>query len=128
MKNLSLKFAQQAVKVLNRALKEDPKSIRKLMTARIRCNQKLTNDPTIQVSGLGRITMVGPLGLINGIIGVRKNGCGYVTAVYNIKCLVHGEERPDFKNKKVGDTCGIRDCEAKLTLGKLVQFKVWDKT
>ena len=130
MKNLSLEFARQTVKVLNRALKEDPRAIRNLLTIYVSCGQKLAKDPTVQtvqVSGRGRGYRIGPLGLINGIVGIRKNGYGYVAALYNIKCPVHGEERPDFKDKRVGDTCGIRDCEAQLTLGRLIRFEVLDK-
>jgi hypothetical protein len=125
-------FARQAVDVLNRALAEDPEAMRRLMSeAYVPCNRALADDPTIQVhtekvevgGALGDFFSVGALGLINGIIGVRQNGCGYVAAVFNLECPRHGEH-PDYKDKKIDDSCLVEGCDKKLKLGTLVCFEV----
>ena len=125
-------FAKQAVDVLNRALAEDPEAMRKLMSeAYVPCNRALADDPTIQVHTekvevggiLGDFFSVGALGLINGIIGIRQNGCGYVAAVFNLECPRHGEH-PDHKDKKTDDPCVVEGCDKKLKLGTLVRFEV----
>jgi hypothetical protein len=67
-----------------RAFAEDPDAMQSLVEARVQCNQALADDVTIQCGQLGAGKWeVGALGLINGLLGVRSNGCGYVAAVYN---------------------------------------------
>lgn len=70
--------AQQIVDDLNEALLLDPVAITELMTSRVRCNEALGGHPTIQVGADGGELRLGPLGLINGLVGVRDNGWGYI--------------------------------------------------
>lgn len=77
-------IAHRAVEVLNRALEADREAVTALFNTRLRCNEKLADDPTIQVGGWqdGKST-IGPLGIINGIIGIQENGWGYIAARYD---------------------------------------------
>ena len=82
-----------AIAVLNRAVEADREAMSQLFATRIVCNDDLADDPTIQVLshkelvpqgplGLMRdYTLVGLLGIINGIFGIRKDGWGYITMV-----------------------------------------------
>lgn len=76
-----------ALEVLNRALKVDRLAITDLMETRVPCSEKLRKDPTIQVVRKSfhkdSFVEVGPLGLINGIFGIRDDGAGHITAVYD---------------------------------------------
>jgi len=83
----------KAIEVLNRAVKQDAQAMTYLMEYRVQVNDGLADDPTIQVldytdivqkgpMGLERKTPVlGTLGLINGIFGIREDGWGYITMV-----------------------------------------------
>lgn len=75
----------QAVEVLNRALSADPKAMSDLVLSRVPCNLDLADDPTIQCGSPGDDEAngyeVGLLGVINGILGRRPTGGGYVGAV-----------------------------------------------
>jgi len=71
--------AREAVAVLNRALAADPVAMNTLFAYRVNCNQQLSDDPTIQVASANTVSV---LGLINGLLGIRPNGYGYVTAVF----------------------------------------------
>ena len=116
-----------AIEVLNRALKADPKAIKTLLECRVPCNMDLADDPTIQVivgEGLegDKIASVGPLGLLNGILGIRQNGWGYIAAVYEVVCPVCKE----VKDGVEGEPC--LDCgDATLVLGELTEFKRTDR-
>lgn len=70
---------ERAIRVLNQALRDDPKAVNKLFNIRVRCNEKLAKHPTIQVKGSpGRKKYtVGLLGIINGIFGISKHRRGY---------------------------------------------------
>jgi hypothetical protein len=111
------------------------------MKYRIPCNEKLANDPTIQVAGTPHPCdhnfEIGLLGIINGIVGEHQNGWGYICAVFQLECPDHGAERPEFKDHKEGDICPFKtrlmtyehglettDCQHKLQCGKIVKFKV----
>lgn len=90
-------FAQQAVDVLNRVHAADPTVLPALIAHRVPCHDNLVNDETVQVgrildaegkpadvlADLWRSHEVGLLGIINGIVGVRDDGWGYVSAVYD---------------------------------------------
>ena len=71
-----------SVGVLNRALSSDPEAIRKLFAYRVECNEKLVNDPTIQVRCRdGEPPTIGVLGLINGLLGVDEHEQGYIFSI-----------------------------------------------
>ena len=74
----NLDFAQEAVDVLNEALKMDREAIAKLINKRVKCNSDLISSNVEIV-----VTMddkLGPLGLINGIL-IRQTG-DRIVAVY----------------------------------------------
>ena len=55
-----------------RALESDPEAIQALLNFRVECNEKLANDPTIQVGEVeGGGYDVSALGLINGILAAN---------------------------------------------------------
>jgi len=74
-----------AVKVLNRALESDPVAIQVLINTRVPCNDKLRRDPTIQVV---KDSMVGLLGIINGLFGTDVDGYGTIAAKFESGKLV----------------------------------------
>ncbi len=65
---ISKSLAQQAVDVLNEALKADGSTLRTLVSTRYECNGALADHPTIQVAMSGKKPVVGLLGIINGIV------------------------------------------------------------
>jgi hypothetical protein len=72
-------LAEAFVTVLNRALESDPDAIRALFAHRVECNEKLADDPSIQVRALeGEATTLGMLGLINGLVGTTDDGFGLI--------------------------------------------------
>jgi hypothetical protein len=46
----------------------DPQAIAELMTHRVPCNRSLADHPTVQVGARGTGYMVGPLGILNGLL------------------------------------------------------------
>ena len=90
--------AERAVLVLNRALQEDPEAVRALFKMRVLCNEVIAHDPTIQVRRFDGGHDLSPLGLINGLIGIREDGWGYIEAIFetdtgnvlNFKVRRHG--------------------------------------
>ena len=76
--------AQQIVDALNEANQLDPLAVAELMICRVSCNEALADHPTIQVGNDG----VGPLGLINGLVGVRDNDWGYIAMEWDEVNLV----------------------------------------
>ena len=85
-----------AIEVLNRALEADRAAISALFETRSLVREEaLIDDPTIQVGphedlvrqgnlGLQRTRwLLGPLGIINGIFGIREDGYGHITMDVN---------------------------------------------
>ena len=86
------KLAQEIVDRLNK-LVEDPETLEALdalINARVPVDPLLVDHPTIQVSGDDDKPLVGFLGLLNGIVGARSNGWGYVAAEYDTDDLLTG--------------------------------------
>lgn len=72
-------MAEWFVMVLNRALESDPDAISELFAYRVECNDKLADDPTIQVKARdGEHPTVGAFGVINGILGATDDGFGFI--------------------------------------------------
>jgi hypothetical protein len=95
------KLAAEIVDYLNEILRVDPQAITALIDNRIACNQELSDHPTLQVSGTVGSPTVGLLGIINGLVGVRADGWGYITAVYDDE---EGRERlTHFERSKERD-------------------------
>ena len=87
---------QQIVGVLNDAFKADPDAMDALVNARVSCNGRMTEHPTIQVGEHDGLMKVGLLGILNAIasvddpnrrIGARMNDAGklegFQLAYYN---------------------------------------------
>lgn len=64
---------EHAVEVLNEALNLDQEAVQNLVMSRHPCNAALAAHPTIQVSDA---PAVGMLGLMNGLFGINRYGCG----------------------------------------------------
>jgi len=62
-------FARSIVTILNRAFQTDPRAIEALFKHKVTCNEKMIEDPTINVGYKGGLPTLGVLGLINGLIG-----------------------------------------------------------
>ena len=71
--------SKRIIKTLNEALKLDKSAVVELLETRVPCNEDLANHPTIQVTHENK---VGLLDILNGIVGVKSNGWGYITAVF----------------------------------------------
>jgi hypothetical protein len=65
-------LAIDIVKLMNDTLRLDSRAIQTLCNFRTKCNDKLANHPTIQVTAQN---MVGLLGILNGICGLRYRVC-----------------------------------------------------
>jgi uncharacterized protein with von Willebrand factor type A (vWA) domain len=87
----------EVIEVLNEALRLDPQAMNELIAARIPCNEKLADHPTIQVGMRnGGVTTIGPLGLLNGLFGVQENGYGPISVRVesDLKTIVCFERSP----------------------------------
>ena len=71
--------AENIVSFLNEANDLDPVAIGQLVSYRVKCNEALAAHPTNQVGKInGSDVVVGLLGLLNGLVGVRDNNWGYI--------------------------------------------------
>lgn len=86
------------IDLLNEALVLDQGAITALFECRVQCGPELADHPTIQVGLLGddneRRHQVGLLGILNGLLGVREDQWGYLSAVYEDGKIVRFEETP----------------------------------
>lgn len=74
----------ELVSFLNEALALDPVAMQHLVNHRVSCNQKMADHPTIQVRILtGSDTVLGMIGLLNGLFGINDDGSGPIRAHYN---------------------------------------------
>lgn len=89
-----LLMAEAFVAVLNRALESDSAAIDQLFDHRVKCNEALADDPSIQVRARdGGVTTLGVLGLINGLIGISDYGFGLIAAEVEEKPRLRQEVR-----------------------------------
>ena len=75
---------ENAIRVLNEALAADPVAVKQLMSLGVEVNTEALRDhPTIQVGSSvpGGPVVLRPLGLVNGLLGARDDGWGFVAAV-----------------------------------------------
>ena len=79
--NAAASAAADAVVVLNRILEADRTAVSELVRTRIRCNEKLADDPTVQVGKFSDVYQVGLLGVVNGLFGVDAKSWGAIAAV-----------------------------------------------
>ena len=73
------KVIDNAISVLNEALKLDREAVSNLLTYRVKCNAQLANHNTIQVGIVDETCMVGMMGLINGLFGIDEDGFGFIS-------------------------------------------------
>lgn len=75
-----------AVRVLNEAFELDKGGLKALFRVKVATNDALSDHPTIQVlerpDNKGTYTL-GVLGLLNGILGVDENSCGFVAGLFD---------------------------------------------
>jgi len=121
-KNLSI---DEALVVLNRAVKADPEAMEALIENHVPCNQALADDPEIQVRATAGMHSVGMLGILNGLFGIEdkgeRAGWGIIAAEFEVKCSQCGEI---FADKTIHDLCPT--CGKPLDLGRLVGFsRTW---
>lgn len=114
-----INLARHFVNMLNDALSKDHFAISTMLEQRVKCNDALLNHPTIQCRTDNTVSV---LGLLNGLIGVKPDGYGYLYAVYGVKCPLHGK-KPSH-TAKIGDKCNVNHCQLQLELGTLEGFKV----
>jgi len=77
-------LAQLIVDRLNDAMLYDPEAMHKLCETRVSCNQALIDHPTIQVLvDDDKPPAVGMIGILNGLVGTRDNGWGYIAGTYD---------------------------------------------
>jgi hypothetical protein len=107
----------RAIDVLNRALEADPQAMRNLVETRVRCNEALADDPTIQVMREFGGFSVGFLGVLNGIFGTDGRGWGTIAAEFEIICP-NGHELPDCATGN--HRC--KECGEELQSGELLEF------
>lgn len=81
----------QAIALLNEALKADPLAITVLIAGRVECNAQLADHPTIQCGAEARAFTVGPLGILNGLFGVDARGYGPISAVVDDGAVIRFE-------------------------------------
>jgi hypothetical protein len=79
-------LAGEIVDFLNALVETDRDAVRALFNSRVPCNQKLADDPTVQVRAYGLEDKphdfeVGILGLLNGFVGIDDDGCGLIQMV-----------------------------------------------
>lgn len=73
----------EVIGFLNHLLSLDREAIEKLVEIRVPCNEALTVHPTVQVQLEPGQSLVGILGILNGLCGAREDGWGFITAVYD---------------------------------------------
>lgn len=78
-------LADTIIRFLNELYQLDPEAIEKLVETRVPCNDKLADHPTVQVSldPVTKQSTVGLLGIMNGLVGTRPDGYGYIAGVYD---------------------------------------------
>lgn len=88
-----VQLAQEVILYLNEILALDPNAVLNLCEHRVVVNDQLAGHPTTQIAviedvGYGSedlpqgVLGLGILGILNGLVGVREDHWGYITAVY----------------------------------------------
>lgn len=71
----------QVISFLNETLALDADAVSRLIEARVGCNGAVATHPTIQVVSQPDGTVVGILGILNGMFGVDEYGAGPIAAI-----------------------------------------------
>jgi hypothetical protein len=76
---------QDAIAYLNDLIELDAAAIVALINQRVPCNRQLAEHETCQVYKTDDGYVVGLLGILNGLFGIRSDGYGHITAVLGDK-------------------------------------------
>ena len=110
---------EHCLAVLNEAAQMDPEAMKKLVKARVTCNEAIAKHPTIQCGKFGDEFKVGFLGMLNGLFGISSDGWGPIAIEYDLACPDSMEHKPDDE-QKFGEPCKV--CGAKLGTGNVRGF------
>lgn len=85
--SLSMATVEGAIAVLNRLVEADAEAMDALLNNRVVCNEAMANDDTAQVGVAdpedeSKGYLIGLLGVINDIFGIREDGYGFISAEY----------------------------------------------
>lgn len=80
--DIDLVLAKRIVNFMNSLLEIDRDAIVNLVNARMLCNKELEEHPTVQVTGTND-SVVGILGILNGLCGIYDNGYGAIAAYFD---------------------------------------------
>lgn len=71
---------QEVCDLLNEILRADYECTKTLISHRVKCNTTIANHPTVQVQQFDpkQPPMVGLLGFLNGLFGIREDGMGAI--------------------------------------------------
>lgn len=96
---MNIEVLQEAVRVLNEALRLDPTAINALFLHRVAVNVPLAEHSTIQVrrSSPPPADTLGVLGLLNGIFGADVDGIGYLCSLVEDERIIRFELRGGAK-------------------------------
>ncbi len=94
--------SEDAILLLNRALKKDPEAMNQLVFSRVVCNHEMAGDPVIQVGKrLEGGYRLGLLGILNGLFGVDGGtGHGFISVRYNDAGRIESFVMTDFEKIK----------------------------
>ena len=91
---IDLRFAQRCVDLLNEMIEVDPGAVNELVNARVRCNDRLADHPSVQVGASGEAYEVGLIGVLNGLCGAYdsgpRQGWGAVAVIFGADGRVTG--------------------------------------
>ena len=79
--DIDLVLAKRIVNFMNSLIELDKDAIVNLVNARMVCNKALAEHPTVQVTGNDDMSLVGIIGILNGLCGIYDNGFGAIAAV-----------------------------------------------
>jgi hypothetical protein len=100
---------EETITLLNELLKLDEPGMRALIEQRVPCNKALADHPTVQVQARedaqSMQTVVGVLGILNGLFGTDEEGWGPITANFEDGCteLLSFEQTPAAIDRERAD-------------------------
>ncbi len=126
-----VRLAKEVIAYLNEVVALDPEALHQLSEHRVPANKDLTQHETTQIHHLTTTNLdltnpedkgyvVGMVGILNGLVGVRPDGYGYITSVYgDDHKLQHFEPTKALSNEAwhpdVGDR-PITDIDAEMLI------------
>jgi len=78
--------AEEIINFFNELISIDPETkfaLEKLFKYRVSCGEGLANHPTVQVGYDDNKYSVSLIGILNGFVGVKSNGWGYIATAYD---------------------------------------------